>query len=55
MNRHGVTRRAFLRTAGLGLGVAGSLRAFAGEMQKQGKSCILLWMAGGPSQLILLT
>jgi hypothetical protein len=45
-----LTRRSFLHTAGIGLGVAGSLRAFAGEMQKQGKSCILLWMAGGPSQ-----
>ena len=26
------------------------LSAYAGELKKQGRSCILLWMAGGPSQ-----
>ncbi len=51
-----VSRRGFLRNvAGLGLAAGGlrwsqSLSAFAGEMKKRGKSCILLWMAGGPSQ-----
>jgi hypothetical protein len=27
-----------------------ALSAFAGQMKQQGKACILLWMAGGPSQ-----
>src|SRR5437016_12471064 len=51
-----VSRRGFLRgVAGLGIAGAGlrwseSLSAFAAEMKKRGKQCILLWMAGGPSQ-----
>src|SRR5262245_5055322 len=51
-----VSRRGFLRNvAGLAAGGAGlrwsqSFSAFAGEMKKRGKACILLWMAGGPSQ-----
>ena len=51
-----VRRRAFLKTAargGLATGVLGwsdamSLRA--DELRRRGKACILLWMAGGPSQ-----
>src|ERR1700722_18606899 len=51
-----VTRRRFLRqlagggAALAGLGLAGPLSAAADEMRRQGRSCILLWMAGGPSQ-----
>ena len=47
-----VSRRGFLRIAGSAtvLGVAGRLSAHAGELQKQNRACILLWMAGGPSQ-----
>jgi hypothetical protein len=50
-----VSRRGFLRltasTATLGaLRWSDALSAFAGEIRRQGKSCILLWMAGGPSQ-----
>src|SRR3954470_14983975 len=49
-----VTRRRFLgRLAGgaalAGLGLAGPLRAAAGELRRHGQACILLWMAGGPS------
>jgi hypothetical protein len=49
VNAHGlVNRRSFLAACG----VAGfsSIAAAAPELRKQGKSCILLWMAGGPSQ-----
>src|SRR5919108_4516786 len=48
-----ITRRAFLGgLAGGGLTLAGlnGLRAAAPQLRKQGKSCVLLWMAGGPSQ-----
>src|SRR6201997_5429312 len=56
-----VTRRRFLGgvaggppgvAGGLLAGLAGSrpLPALADEMRRQGRSCILLWMAGGPSQ-----
>jgi hypothetical protein len=50
-----VSRRGFLRLAGgglalAGLGWAGRLSALAAEARRQGKACILLWMAGGPSQ-----
>jgi hypothetical protein len=49
-----VTRRRFLQglAAGLalpGLGLLGA-PAIARELHRQGKACILLWMAGGPSQ-----
>src|SRR5262245_940477 len=52
-----VSRRGFLRcvTAGgaviAGLRCGDCLSAFAGELKRQGRACILLWMAGGPSQL----
>jgi hypothetical protein len=50
-----VSRRAFLRSFAGGAAVAGlrwsdSLSARADEIHQQGKACILLWMAGGPSQ-----
>jgi uncharacterized protein (DUF1501 family) len=54
--RGAVSRRGFLRrlavggAAVAGLSWADSLAAHAGELKKQGRSCILLWMAGGPSQ-----
>lgn len=58
MNRHGVIgRRGFLR--GIGLGTAGLcglsftdlMTVHADELRKRQMACILLWMAGGPSQL----
>jgi hypothetical protein len=51
-----VSRRGFLRslaaggTAAAGLSWGESLGAYAGELKQQGRACILLWMAGGPSQ-----
>src|SRR5689334_8130023 len=52
-----VSRRAFLRRAAAGgaalaagLRWADCLGAYAGELRRQGRACILLWMAGGPSQ-----
>jgi hypothetical protein len=50
-----VDRRGFLRLAAGGVALAGatraaSLAALAPEIRRQGKACILLWMAGGPSQ-----
>src|SRR6516162_7727899 len=50
-----VSRRGFLRSLAAGAAVAGlrwsdCLSAHAGELQKQNRACILLWMAGGPSQ-----
>src|SRR5437868_7062332 len=51
-----VSRRGFLRrlaaggAAGAGLRWADSLAARAADMKRQGHACILLWMAGGPSQ-----
>jgi hypothetical protein len=51
-----VNRRGFLRcltggaTALAGLRISECLSARADEMRQQGKACILLWMAGGPSQ-----
>jgi hypothetical protein len=54
--RGAVSRRGFLRRLAVGsIAVAGlrwadGLAAYAGEMKKQGRACILLWMAGGPSQ-----
>jgi hypothetical protein len=51
-----VSRRGFLRRLGLGpAGLAGLgwldwLTAHADELRQAHKACILLWMAGGPSQ-----
>jgi hypothetical protein len=51
-----LSRRAWLRRAGLGLGAAsvsgwlGSLAAQAADDPRRKRACILLWMAGGPSQ-----
>jgi uncharacterized protein (DUF1501 family) len=51
-----LSRRGFLRLAGVGaFGLAGlgwldCLTLHADELRKARRSCILLWMAGGPSQ-----
>ncbi|MFL5244566.1 MAG: DUF1501 domain-containing protein [Gemmataceae bacterium] len=51
-----VNRRGFMRWVAAGSGAIGGLRwsdylsAFAGELKQQKRACILLWMAGGPSQ-----
>jgi uncharacterized protein (DUF1501 family) len=48
-----VSRRSFLRGAACGvaaLSFRDCLSLHADELRKQGKACILLWMAGGPSQ-----
>jgi uncharacterized protein (DUF1501 family) len=57
MNRDGaVSRRGFLRSltasgaAVAGVGWSNRLSAYASELKKQNRTCILLWMAGGPSQ-----
>src|SRR5436309_3652499 len=58
---HAISRRGFLGTAAAALGTAAfadmtrlnflSSSALAGEMKKQQKRVILLWLAGGASQL----
>src|SRR5437870_13851958 len=51
-----VSRRGFLRRVGVGAAALSGLHWFdrvsiyADELRKQGRACILLWMAGGPSQ-----
>jgi hypothetical protein len=56
-NEHGVlARRTFLRqvAAGAGLGALGwrdAIALHADELRREAKSCILLFMRGGPSQL----
>jgi hypothetical protein len=57
MSRHGVqNRRGFLRSMGLGAAGISALSWLdvvslqADDLRRQGTSCILLWMAGGPSQ-----
>jgi hypothetical protein len=50
-----LNRRGFLRYLAAGSAIAGFrwsdyLSAQAAELKKQGRACILLWMAGGPSQ-----
>src|SRR3954465_3832804 len=54
-SRGDLTRRVFLRyLAGGGAALAGlngaDLVSAGDELRRQGRSCILLWMAGGPSQ-----
>src|SRR5580692_8209896 len=44
-----VSRRAFLGAAAAS-GLSWSGMRAADEMRRQGRACILLWMAGGPSQ-----
>src|ERR1051326_1197777 len=51
INRDGVvSRRGFLRSVAAGSAAFAGLTSFAGELKKQNRACILLWMAGGPSQ-----
>ncbi|MBM4071028.1 MAG: DUF1501 domain-containing protein [Planctomycetes bacterium] len=46
-----LTRRGFIgMAAGAGFSLFDQLRLHGDELRRQGKSCILLWMAGGPSQ-----
>jgi uncharacterized protein (DUF1501 family) len=46
-----VSRRGFLQLTGAaGLGLSNVLAGRAAELKKQNRACILLWMAGGPSQ-----
>jgi hypothetical protein len=48
-----ISRRGFLRWVGagtIGMSLFDRLTLFAEEMRRQQRSCILLWMAGGPSQ-----
>jgi len=55
LSRNGLTRRRFLHTASASAVAAGTLgfrdlmSLQAEELKKQGRSMILLWMAGGPS------
>src|SRR5687767_14784824 len=58
---HAMDRRGFLGTAGAAAGAALAAdmtqinvltsQALAGELKKRQKRCILLWLAGGASQL----
>src|SRR5262245_58065591 len=54
--RGGVSRRGFLRRLAAGSGAIVGLRwsdylaAYADELKQKNRQCILLWMAGGPSQ-----
>ncbi len=56
VGRPGFTRRNFLQHVSAGAALAGSLNfrdlmsLQAAELRKQGRSMILLWMQGGPSQ-----
>lgn len=59
-SEHDVSRRAFLRRLGAGTGLAasgiGAMHSFAAPslndtLKASGKSVILLWLAGGASQL----
>src|SRR5690606_28287323 len=57
ITRRGVCRRSFLHTVAGGAVAAGTLSfrdllcLQAAELRRQGRAMILLWMAGGPSQL----
>jgi hypothetical protein len=54
--RGAVSRRGFLRHLVAGSAAVAGIRwtdyltAYASELKKQNRACILLWMAGGPSQ-----
>ncbi len=56
LSRRGVSRRGFLHAVSAGAVAAGTLSfrdllsLQAAELRKEGRSMILLWMAGGPSQ-----
>jgi hypothetical protein len=57
---HGMTRRHFVQhlagasaLAGSALALGHSLRAHAAELKRNHKSCILLWMGGGPPTIDL--
>jgi uncharacterized protein (DUF1501 family) len=50
----GVSRRSFLQLSGAALagsGLLGQISLHANELKKQGRSCILVWLGGGPSQM----
>jgi uncharacterized protein (DUF1501 family) len=50
----GVSRRTFLQLGGAALagsGLLGQISLHADELKKQGRSCILVWLGGGPSQM----
>ena len=57
LSRRGVSRRGFLRTvsaaavASGGIGFTDFASLKAEQLRREGRSMILLWMAGGPSQL----
>jgi hypothetical protein len=56
LDRYASTRRRFLQLSAAGLTVAGSTAPWFQQLAKASaagkkRSCILLWMAGGPSQL----
>ncbi|WP_339735433.1 DUF1501 domain-containing protein [uncultured Gimesia sp.] len=55
LNRHGgISRRNFLQSASLGIAGSALLSQFrlnAAELKKEGRSCILVWLAGAPSQM----
>ena len=56
IGRRGIQRRSFLHYVSAGAVAAGTLNfrdlmsLQAAELRKQGRSMILLWMQGGPSQ-----
>lgn len=49
-----ISRRRFAQLAGAGLmagGLVGQISAHAAQLKKQQRACILVWLAGAPSQL----
>jgi uncharacterized protein (DUF1501 family) len=49
-----VSRRRFFELGGAalaGTGLLGQISLHADELKKQGRSCILVWLGGGPSQM----
>src|SRR3990170_4832162 len=57
ISRRGLSRRSFLQGVSAGALAAGTINfrelmsVQADELRKEGRSMILLWMQGGPSQL----